>query len=108
MLIKGKNIFRLLCLILIILFLALYFGQYTGYYDISKGKKTALTEEAIERFEKDVASGKEISAENYLEKEKNYNNNISRLGIGTSNLIEKGFDKIMSFIFKEVERAIKE
>lgn len=108
MLNKGKNIFRLLCLILIILFLALYFGQYTGYYDISTKKKTALTEEAIERFENDVASGKEISAENYLEKEKNYNNNISKLGTLVSNLIEKSFDKIMNFIFKEVEKAIKE
>ena len=56
----------------------------------------------------DVSSGKEIVASNYLEKEKDYNNNLSKLGIGISNLIEKGFDTIMNFIFNEVEKAIKD
>lgn len=105
---KGKNIFRLVGTVLVVLFLALYFGQSTGYYDISKGKKTALTNEAIKRFESDVSSGKEIIASNYLEKEKNYSNKLSKLGIGISNLIEKGFDTVMNFILKEVEKAVQD
>ena len=104
---KGKEIFRFLSLILIILFFALYFGQSTGYYDISKGKKTTLTNEAIKKFEADVSSGKEIKASNYLEKEKNYNNNLSKLGLGLSKLIENSFNEMMKFIFKEMEKAIK-
>lgn len=105
---KGKNIVRLVGIVIVVLFLALYFGQYTGYYDVSKGRKNVLTNEAIKRFEADVSSGKEIVASNYLEKEKDYSNNLSKLGIGISNLIEKGFDTIMNFIFNEVEKAIKD
>lgn len=104
---KGKEVFRLLGVILIILFLALYFGQFTGYYKVSKERKTTLTNEAIKRFEEDVSSGKEIKASNYLEKEKNYNNNLSKLGLGLSKLIENSFDGMMKFIFKEMEKAIK-
>ena len=42
-----------------------------------------------------------------LTKEKNYNNNLSKMGLGISRLIGEGFDKMINTIFKEVEKAIR-
>ena len=68
---KAKNIVRFVGIIILILFFALYFGQFIGYYEVSKTKRNTLTNDAIERFENDVREGKEILASNYLEQEKN-------------------------------------
>lgn len=103
---KGKNIVRIIIFTLIIIFIALYLTQVTGYYEYTENKKSTLTTEAIEKFEKDVKDGKKIDANNYIEKSKNYNNRASKLGMKVSNLIEDGFDKIMNSIFKEVDKAI--
>ncbi len=103
---RFKKLFELLGCIVVILFLVIYIGQGTGYYQITENRKTALTDEAIKRFEEDVRSGKEIVASNYLVKEKNYNNNISILGMKISEMIETGFNKFMMFIFKELEQVV--
>ncbi len=105
---KGKDIIRFVGLTLIILFVALYLTQVTGYYEYSENKKTTLTEEGIKRFEKDVAEGKAIQAKNYLPEEKNYGNKASQLGMKLSNLIESGFNKMMNAFFKEVDKAIND
>ena len=104
---KAKNIVRFVGIIILILFFDLYFGQFIGYYEVSKTKRNTLTNDAIERFENDVREGKEILASNYLEQEKNYNNNLSRMGLGLSKLISEGFDKFMNAVFREIEGAIK-
>ena len=103
---KGKKVAQFTFSILIILFIALYTMQLTGYYEYTESKKTTLTDDAIARFEKDVAEGKEISAKNYLVEEKNYNNTASQFGMKLSSLIEDGFNKAMNALFKEVEKAV--
>ena len=105
---KANNILKFTFIILILLFIGLYISQVTGYYEYTESKKTTLTKDAINRFEKDVKEGKEISAKNYLEEEKEYNNKVSKLGITVSNLIEKIFNKTMSSLFKEIDRAVSE
>ncbi len=105
---KANNILKFTFVILILLFIGLYISQVTGYYEYTESKKTTLTKDAINRFEKDVKEGKEISAKNYLEEEKEYNNKVSKLGITVSNLIEKSFNKTMSSLFKEIDRAVSE
>lgn len=104
---KGKSIVRFVILIAIILFFALYAAQFTGYYPTTESKKTTLTQDAIEKFEKDVQEGKEIIAKNYLQEEKHYNNKASKLGMRLSNLIEKGFNKTMNAFFTEIDKAVK-
>ena len=103
---KYKRLVELFGGVVIILFLVLYIGQATGYYKIAENRKVALTEDAIRRFEEDVSAGKKIVASNYLVKEKNYNNNISILCIKVSQIIEKGFDKVMNYIFDELEGVV--
>lgn len=77
-----------------------------GYYEYNLKQKTALTEEALKRFENDVASGKKIVASNYIEEPKDYNNKISHFTLKTSNYISKIFDRIMKFIFKQIENTV--
>lgn len=103
---KFKRVFELIGGVIVILFLVLYIGQGTGYYQIAENRKVALTEDAIKRFEDDVAEGKEIIASNYLVKEKNYNNNISVICMKVSKAIESGFDKFMGLVFKELEDVV--
>ena len=103
---KFKRVFVLIGNILVILFLIVYIAQGTGYYQITENRKTTLTDEAIKRFEADVAAGKEIVASNYLVKEKNYNNNISIICMKISSGIEQGFNKFMMLVFRELENVV--
>jgi len=103
---KSKNIARFITLTLLILFLCVYIAQATGYYEFNTRNKTALTTEAIDRFESDIKKGKNVKAKEYLEEEKNYNNSFYKLGITTSNTIEKSFNKFMNYIFKEIGETV--
>lgn len=103
---KFRKFFELLASLVVILFLVIYIGQGTGYYQITENRKTALTEDAIRRFEEDVKSGKEIVASNYLVKEKNYNNNISIVCMKVSEFIETSFNKFMMLVFRELEHVV--
>jgi len=104
---KGKNIFRIIGILLIIFFTTLYIAQGVGYYEYTNSKKTTLTEESIKRYEEDLKNGVEIDANNYLEKEKNYNNNLTKVSRGLSTLVEKGFNGIMNKLFNEIDKAVK-
>lgn len=95
-----NKILKISSIIILILFFSLFFSRYNNFYE---NKKT-LTDSAIERFEKDLKDGKEIVASNYIEPEKNYNNNISKIGIKTSKLIENTFNKGMKFLMKYIEK----
>ncbi len=97
---NAKRIFYLL----VILFITLYFANQTGYYESRLQSKTNLTKEAIERFEKDVAEGKEVDINNYIDTSvKEYNNKYSSLGLGISNAIDKGVNKSIDFFLKIIK-----
>ena len=103
---KIKKIVKVLFYFSLLFFLVIYLGQMTGYHKVPEERKIVLTDEAMERFEEDVKNGKEIIAGNYLEKENDYNNNLSLLGVKLSKLIENGFNKIMWLILNELESVI--
>ena len=102
----NKNIFRFVGIILVILFLALYLGQATGYYKYESNKKSVLTKKAIKRYEKDLKEGKEVNVKNYLQEEKNYSNLASRIGLSISNLLETTFNKVIVYMFNSVEHEV--
>lgn len=90
---------------LVMLFFSLFFSKYNDdYYN----NRRVLTKEAMQQFEKDVKAGKKIIASNYLPKEKDYNNKVSKIGIKTSELIEKSFDKGLHYIMKYLNSAQKD
>lgn len=105
---KGKNIARVVIFTLIILFATLYITQAFGYYEYSNKKVNTLTEEAVEKFEKDVKDGKTIKASDYIKEENDYNNKLSKMGLSFSEFISSSFNKMMNFIFKEMDQAINE
>ena len=95
-----KKILKLLALLLFVFFLSLYLSKYTNtYYE----NKKVLTDEAIKEYEKDLKTGQPINSKNYLKEEKNYNNKASRIGLKTSNLIEKGFNSILKYSARELQ-----
>ena len=105
---KVRNTVRFIVIILFILFLSLYLAQATGDYNYDKYRKTVLTENAIKNFEKDLREGKEIDMKNYIEKEKNYSNIFSSLGLKASNVLEKCFNSVMNSIFREINEVVED
>lgn len=103
---KGKNVVRIVIFTLLILYSTLYVTQALGYYEYSNSKTNALTNDAIKKFESDVKSGKNIKASDYIKKENDYNNNLSKSGLALSNFIENVFDEIMGYIFKEINKVV--
>ena len=97
-----KRLIKLIGIILLIFFLALYLSSYnTSYYE----NKNILTEDAIKRFEKDLKEGKKINVNNYIEKEKNYNNKVSTYTLKLSNLIDKCIHKSLKLVLKYLENS---
>ena len=54
---NKKNLVRFFGVTLVILFLCIYIGQASGYYEYSNFKRTSLTNDAITKFEDDVKKG---------------------------------------------------
>ncbi len=97
-----KRLIKLIGIILLIFFLALYLSSYnTSYYE----NKNILTEDAIKRFEKDLKEGKKINVNNYIETEKNYNNKVSTYTLKLSNLIDKCINKSLKLVLKYLENS---
>lgn len=103
---NKKNIIRFSFLSIFFFFLCLYFYQASNYYEYINYKRTKINYEKIEEFEKDLKDGKNVSKKDYLVKEKSYSNKIYELGIETSNLIEKSFNKVMRYLFSEASEVV--
>ena len=66
-----------------------------------------LTDEQIKEYEEDIAAGKDVTIKDYLTKDKvNYENNISKLGLDLSYLIENIFNKGMNSFFDMLNEAV--
>jgi len=106
--ISYKKIFHGVIWILFLSFLVIYFAQATGYYENINHKKSELTQESIEKFEKDIKSGKKIKVEDYIVKERNYETTLSMVGLYTSNTFAKYFKIGMNKIFGEMDKAVND
>lgn len=103
---KMKQVVKSLFLILLISFTVLYVSQALGYYEYSSYRSNSLTEEAKERFEEDIKSGKNIKASDYIKKENDYNNNLSKTGLFISATIDDVFSNVMAFVFNEINKTV--
>ena len=96
-----KKIIKLSLVLIVVLFFSLYLTRYTNsYYQ----NNSILTEQAIEKYEKDLKEGKKIDPNNYKEREKQYNNNITKLGMKTSSIIEKAFKTSLKYMMKYLNK----
>lgn len=103
-----KQIIKVLITILLIIFMTLYLTTASNHQEIENKKQYILTEESIKQFEQDLEQGKEIVASNYLKKEKNYNNKISKYALKLSNLIESTYKKGINKLFKKLSNLVEE
>ena len=95
-------------ILLLVIFFALIIMNYTGFYEYRVSKKTALTNESIEKFEKDIEEGKDVSMKDYLEEEKDNSNHISKITSKTSEAIGTVFNKMITLVFKSIEKTMTE
>lgn len=85
-----KRIFKFCFTVLFITFLTLYTSQEAGYYEYEQQKKASFTSEQIKKFEEDVAAGKKVDINDYLENSnKDYSNKVSDFGYSVSDQIGK-------------------
>jgi len=101
--VNSGGIFRIVLIVLFILFVGLYLVGNSGYYDYETTEKTRLTEKQIEQFEEDLKNGVAIDVDNYLElNEKDYDNKISKTTLDISKKISTTFDKAITFLFHKL------
>ena len=102
----GK-IFRTILLILFIMFIGLYTSAQAGLIDYQARNKTLMTEEAIKEFESDIKNGKNVDIKKYVvDKNKKYDNGLSKATLKVSNSIGNCVDGILKFFFKKMEKVI--
>lgn len=105
---NKKNIIRFLFLTIFLFFLGLYIYQASNYYEYEIYKRTKINNTKIKEFEEDLKNGDDVRKNNYLEKDKTYSNAIYKIGMGTSNIIEKSFNKIMKYLFSEASDVVND
>lgn len=102
-----EKIFKIILIIFIVFFLTLLLADKKGYYVSKTTKAKELTEEQIEKFEKDIKEGKEIDIDKYtININKDYRNNLSNNIYKISLKLEKAVDKTIKRIFKDIEKTV--
>ena len=104
-----NKIGKMLIFILFCTFTTLYISQATGHYEYNQRRKVALTDEKISQFEKDVAAGKEIRIENYMDNSAvNYQNKTSQLGLNLSENVGKYISVGIKGFFKQLNKLVED
>jgi len=98
---KKKNYFLYIIGFLFLCFFVLYISKESGYYEYKAHTKKTLTNEAIEKFEKDLAEGKDVSVEDYaVVTYTDFSNPISNIGYKSGKAVE-------TFMTKGIKNAFK-
>jgi len=104
---KANSVFKFILLTLLFIFIVIFYADRNGYYTYSNYRMNVMTEEGITKFEEDVSNGKPIDINNYIEKGKDYSNNISNAGVYLSDLVShylrKGIVKVFETITNNIE-----
>lgn len=105
---KLIKLFKIFSFIILMSFLFTVVLSVSGYYQTELQKQTTLTNDAIERFENDVAAGKDIDINDYVSlNQKDYDNNFTKSGRYISEklneIISSGIKKTLKIIIKAIE-----
>lgn len=100
----SRHFFRVLG-ILFLIFIILYISIECGYYETKLSKKSALTEENIAKFEKDIKEGQVVDINSYIIEENiDYSNNITKAGTAISEsvnaIMTEGLGSAINFLKK--------
>ncbi len=101
---KEKNPFFKILSLLFLLFVSLYIALESGYYEAKLTKKTAMTEESIQKFEEDIKNGNPIDVNSYVfEEHKDYSNNTTDVAIFIGSKVESFMSSGITEIFEIVK-----
>ncbi len=103
----SKGFFKIIFILIVLSFLALFTTQVSGYYEYSNSQKTMLTNEAIKKFEEDLKQGKDISINDYVETT-NYSNSLSQVALKISNNLQSLMDKSLKKMFSSIAQKLDE
>lgn len=105
----NKNkIFKVIFMLFFFAFIISYIIEKTGYYEYHLQDKTIMTNEAMAKFEKDLAEGKDVREEDYLvSSEKDYTSSLTKgtnkISIQVNKVLKKGIEGVFSLIGRLVE-----
>lgn len=104
---KNK-IIKLVFICLFVSFIISYTIERTGYYEYNLQNKTIMTNEAIARFEKDLAEGKDVRKEDYVvSTEKDYSSSFTRttnkVSIKVNRMLKNGIESVFKILGTFVE-----
>ena len=98
---KRKSYFWLILSVLFLIFISYYIAYKSGYYEANVSRKTIITEEKKEEFEKDVKEGKEIDLKDYITSDYvDYSSSMSKIGNKLSSSIDSFMENGLSNIFE--------
>ena len=103
-----KKVFKTIFLCFFLAFVVSYVIEKTGYYEYNLQNKTIMTNEAMARFEKDLAEGKDVREEDYVvSTEKDYTSSLTRttnkVSIKVNNILKKGIESVFKIVGTFVE-----
>ncbi len=102
-----KKFLLIVLLILFLIYLVIFCSSNTNYYEYSNHKKVLITNEKIEAFEKDISEGKNVNINDYIKEEnKDYSNNVSKIGEYISDNIFKVSNKIVKISYNFISKVI--
>ena len=99
-----EKIVKYLIYLVILSFFTLYFVSSTNLYEYKMEKKKTLTEDSIKKFEEDVKNGVQIDINDYIIKDKNYDNKFTTVNREIANYVGKGFESIIKYIARYMNK----
>ena len=102
-----KRVIKLIPILLIVLFLALFYSYQNGYYEKYTRDKINLTNQKIEEFENDILEGKDITLSDYIEDEKKYETKTGSVSLKVSNKVENIISKGIKFVFRKISAMVE-
>ena len=93
--------------ILKIVFIVLFLSFIIAYYEYNLRNKTVLTKESMEKFEKDVSEGRDVSIEDYVvNTSTDYTTKLTRgtnkVSTKVNDVLKKGIESVFKVLGKFV------
>ena len=86
----AERVLKRSLIFLFVIFITIYIFYGNSYYNYDLHKKVELTNEQIEKFERDIKNNNNIDVNDYLgNTTEDYSNNMSDLGLTFSNFTSK-------------------
>ena len=100
--------FKILMIMIIIMFLGLFFAYQNGYYEKFNNEKKVLTDKMIKEYEEDLKKGIDVTKKEYVNIKPTYSNKTTNSILKLSHKIEKGIDKIIKYFFSKLSDSIND